>query len=423
MERLVFSPARLHGAVSAPCSKSEAHRALLLAALGRGECRLTEFSGELCGDTQAMLRGIRALGADCVRDGGAIIVKPGGKPPEATADMGACAAALRMLIPAFAVKGLPCTLYMDDTLRLRPLAAFQAMSPKPFSVSVSGGEARVSGSLSAGEYRIDGSVSSQFASGLLIALSSIIGKESRVTVVPPIKSRSYLDLTLDMLAKFGARAEEKGGGVFTVYKEFADNPSHIALAGDFTQAAALLCAGAAGGGVIVEGLTKESWKQGDCVIVDLLRRMGLRCRAEGDAVYASSPSRASIMPISADLSATPDIAPIVALLLTQARGVSVLSGLSALRYKECDRLLATSEILIALGANVARGEDTLTIIGGGRLRGGVTLDARGDHRMVMLIAVAAILCQKPVTLLGAEAVSKSWPSFLDAYRSLGGSFV
>ena len=121
-----------------------------------------------------------------------------------------------------------------------------------------------------------------------------------------------------------------------------------------------------------------------------------------------------------DCTDIPDIAPILALALTQARGRSVLRGVGRLRIKECDRLSATSELLTRLGARVSAQEDTLTIEGPTRLRGGFEADARGDHRVVMLLAAAALIADGPITVTGAECISKSWPGFLDTYRQLGG---
>lgn len=422
MDSVTFSPARLHGTASVPPSKSEAHRALLLAALGLGDCLLTGFTGELCLDTQAMIRGVTALGAQVIREGDALRVRPRAVQPVDQADVGACAAALRMLIPCFAAIGQSCTFSMEQQLLKRPLTAYMTMSPKPFSVERSGVQARVSGSLGSGEYRIGGSQSSQFASGLLIALSSFEGASSRVSVVPPIQSRPYLDLTMHMIGRFSGECREIGGGVFSVVRDSLKNPETLSIAGDFTQAAVLLCAGALSGGVLVGGLTQESWLQGDCVIVSILKDMGLAAQSlSGGEIIVSSPSRARLAPVQLDLSNTPDIAPLVALMCTQARGVSTLTGLGALRHKECDRLLATKELLSALGAHIAcTDDDVLTITGGEPLAGGVTLDSKNDHRMAMLLSVAALVCQKPVTVTGAASLCKSWPDYLKVYSSLGG---
>ena len=145
----------------------------------------------------------------------------------------------------------------------------------------------------------------------------------------------------------------------------------------------------------------------------------------GEELYAVCPSRAGLIPTEIDCTDIPDLAPILALTCTQAHGCSRLTGVRRLRLKECDRLNATAELLARLGARaeVSADDDSLTVYGPARLTGGFTADARGDHRVVMLLAAAALICEKPITVTGAEALNKSWPDFLDTYRALGGVIV
>ena len=190
--------------------------------------------------------------------------------------------------------------------------------------------------------------------------------------------------------------------------------------------AVLLCVNAMGGGVLLSGMRApregDGTLQGDAKIVALLREMGLRVRSLPDGLMACCPSRAGLAPLTVNCENIPDLAPILALTCTQATGESVLTGVARLRVKECDRLAATQELLTKLGARAEIGEDddALHVFGPARLTGGFTADARGDHRMVMLLAAAALLCRKPVTVKGVESVNKSWPGFLTTYKALGG---
>ncbi len=437
-----FHATRLAGAATVPPAKSEAHRALLLAALGRGMCRLTGFAFPLCDDTQAMVNGVTALGATVTREENALLVRPaplGSTPAEpAECDVHACAAALRMLIPAFLLLGRPVRFTMETGLFNRPLDAFDPLIARlgaklARTPAGNGHRATVelSGAMSAGEYEIDGSLSSQFASGLLIALAHARGADgapdpSTLKVRPPIVSRPYLDMTLAQMKRFGLAFEERGGGLFALSPSDADGPETVAVAPDWSQAAVLLCVNAMGGGVILSGMRApkegDGTLQGDAKIVPLLQTMGLRIHNVKDGMMACCPSRAGLSPLRVDCSDIPDLAPILALTCTQAAGESVLTGVARLRVKECDRLSATQELLTRLGARaeIADGGDTLRVWGPAKLTGGFTADARGDHRMVMLLAAAAMLCREPVTVLGVESVNKSWPGFPAVYKALGG---
>lgn len=440
MSTVTFHPARLHGSAAVPPAKSEAHRALLLATLGRGECRLHGFPPPLCDDTQAMVNGITALGAKVEAEGDTLRVTPAPpvnkELPPARFHVQACAAALRMLIPVFWVRGQAAEITMEAGLFERPLDAFQPLARRiggslDMVPATEGAYAQVtlSGKMNAGEYEVDGSLSSQYASGLLIALghaTDASGKPapSRLTLTKPIVSRPYLDMTLGQMERFGRSYQEKEEGVFTVTPMERKNPGDAHISGDWSQAAVLLCVNAMGGGVMLRGVGTEgagtASLQGDAEILLILRRMGLSAYKTQGELYVTNPSRPGLMPLTVDCENIPDLAPILALTCTQARGTSVLTGVKRLRAKECDRLKATQEILTRLGAKVEVAEDTLTIHGPAKLRGGLTEDSRGDHRMVMLLAAGALIADAPITVTGAEAIDKSWPGFLETLKALGG---
>lgn len=440
MSSITFHPARLSGSAAVPPAKSEAHRALLLAALGRGECRLNGFPPPLCDDTCAMINGVTALGARVCARGDALIVTPAPAPvfgaPPVTCHVHACAAALRMLIPAFLVRGQAVRFTMETALFNRPLDAFEPLLAQiggsmQRAPAQQGGFASVTltGRMPAGAYTIDGTQSSQFASGLLIALSHAMDESgapapSTLTVSRPIVSRPYLDMTLRLMDRFRAPYAETAEGVFALSPAQQASPAETTVAGDWSQAAVLLCVNAMGGGVMLPNLCEGGdCLQGDAHVLTVLRRMGLRMYHSRGELYAVSPSHAGLMPGDIDCTDIPDLAPILALTCTQARGVSTLTGVSRLRIKECDRLNATQELLTRLGATVSVSEDsdTLTVHGPVKLRGGFEADARGDHRVVMLLAAAALIADAPITVHGVECITKSWPGFLDTYRALGGN--
>ena len=414
MASVTFHPSYLQGRAMVPPAKSEAHRALLLAALGEGDCCLTGFPPPLCDDTCAMINGVTALGAKVRHEGSMLMVTPAPAPsknaPMVDCCVHACAAALRMLIPAFLVRGQAVRFVMEPALFRRPLDAFDPLMEKLGATMIrTSGDVctvEISGFMPAGSYEIDGSRSSQFASGMLIALAHAQGGQpKKLTVTGPIVSRPYLDMTLRLMDRFHVPYTEASEGVFDLAAPVQPSPEEAAVSGDWSQAAVLLCINAMGGKIDVENLTRdENCTQGDARVVDVLQSM-----SRGEAV-------------DIDCTDIPDIAPILALTASQLRGTSVLRGVSRLRIKESDRLAATQELLGKLGvaSDVQDEGDTLLVHGPAQLTGGFEADARNDHRLVMFLAAAALKCKQPITVHGVECISKSWPGFFDTYRQLGG---
>ena len=425
MSSVTFSPARLLGDALVPPAKSEAHRALLLAALGKGDCCLNGFPPPLCDDTIAMINGVTALGATVRHEGTQLFVTPAGAPvygqPMVDCCVHACAAALRMLIPAFLVRGQAVRFIMEQGLYKRPLDAYEPLFSK-FGATMlrianyQDGKAcvEIAGRMLAGTYEIDGSRSSQFASGMLIALAHATDEDGRpapsvLNVRGPIVSRPYLDMTLKLMDHFHAPYTETSEGVFELPPCEQPSPAEAAVTGDWSQAAVFLCMNAMGSDIHISNIhADEACLQGDAHVQDVLAAMG-------------SPLQASDI----DCSDIPDLAPILALTCSQAQGVSPLTAVSRLRIKESDRLAATQELLARLGVQteVSDDSDTLRVFGPVKLKGGFEADARGDHRLVMFLAAAALIADAPITVHGAECISKSWPGFIQTYLQLGGKAV
>ena len=436
MSTAVFSPCRLSGVAPVPPAKSEAHRALLLAALGESPVTLTGFPPPLCNDTLAMIDGVQGMGAQVTQQGDTLFVTPAPKPvpgqPMVDCHVHACAAALRMLIPAFLVRGQSVRFWLEPTLFRRPLDAFE-----PLIRSIGGTMERipagenglcqviVTGWMKAGRHQIDGSGSSQFASGLLIALSHAMDDAcnpapAHLTVTGPIVSRPYLDMTLSLMRRFRLTYTEATEGEFDLCPRTGESPAAVPVAGDWSQAAVLLCAGAVGQPVWVSNLiSEEVCTQGDAEIVNVLRQMGMTIEERDGLIRAVRPGE-GLQPIHINCDSIPDIAPIIALTCATISGTSTLDGVARLRIKECDRLDATCHLLTQMGAAVktANGGDTLIVHGGSPIRGGFEADVSADHRMAMLLAVAGSMADAPITVHGVESLNKSWPGFLSSYQQL-----
>ena len=258
---------------------------------------------------------------------------------------------------------------------------------------------RVRGRLPAGKYVLPGDVSSQFFSGLLLALSLLDG-ESRMCAESPIQSRPYIDMTLDSMKRHGV-------GVTQGENEFIIPSQHYASCGctvesDWSHAALWLAARELGNDISIHGMNENS-VQGDRIFMEYLHAL----RGGGDAAL--------------DVSQCPDIVPPLALAAALRPGRCDITHAARLRYKECDRLDAVSCVLNALGADVVQREDGLIINGVPRLCGGAAVDCRNDHRIAMMAAAAATVCREPVIIRGAECVGKSYPDFWRVFRELGGA--
>ena len=250
---------------------------------------------------------------------------------------------------------------------------------------------------------------------MLYALPLLPG-DSTLMVTPPVESAGYIRMTLQCLADSGIRLEETGPYAWRIPGNQRYRATGGALPGDWSQGAVLLCAGALGHPVNVAGLDLAS-TQGDRAALDVLARLGVSFREEGGVLRPLGGTLRGATFSGRDI---PDIVPVLALACTQATGESRITGCGRLHLKESDRFAATVELLSALGADLHGEGDDLVVRGPAPLRGGVTLSARNDHRLVMLLALAATVAEGPVTVQGVEALNKSWPTFLTTYEALGG---
>lgn len=415
---LTIQPARLCGSVAAPPSKSAAHRALLSAALADGRSRIENI--DLSSDIRATIGACRALGVG-IRENGETLTVDGGhmKLTGAPIDCAESGSTLRFFIP------VACTLEGEKKftgrgrLPLRPVEPYlhifdtqgiKHTRPPGYNLPLT-----VSGTLRPGHFRVDGRVSSQFVTGLLFALPRLSG-DSRITVIGGFESRGYVDLTVDMLRRFGVELGY-GGDTFTVKGGQRYQPQAIRVEGDCSQAAFFLVGGAISGGIRVEGLDVRSL-QPDRVIVDILQTMGADIAAEGDTLF-SRPAR--LHGATIDASQCPDLVPPLAVAAAFADGQTHITGAARLRIKESDRLNALAQNLAALGIHVQELPDGL-VIQGGRPSGG-EVQTFGDHRIAMAFAIAAAGASGPVVIRGADCVDKSYPKFYDDYQALGGKII
>lgn len=403
----------VYGTVAAIPSKSDVHRRLICAALGDSavELELPKHVGE---DIQATMRCLAALGCGMERTGTALRISPIVHVQQgAVLDCGESGSTLRFLMPVAAALGAEATLTGSGRLPERPngplLDALRAGGVVASSERV---PITLHGTLRPGEYAMRGDVSSQYITGMLLALAKSGGGSIRLTTA--LQSQGYVDMTVDALRAFSVdvRATEQGYRVAGRYR----TPARLTAEGDWSNAAFLLAAGALCGSVSVTGLDDTSC-QGDREIAVLLSRFGAHVRTEKDRITVSS---APLHGTEIDLAQIPDLAPVLAAVAAFAGGETRLYGGERLRLKESDRIRAIGAMLTALGADCMETEDGLCIHGRETLKGGV-VDAFNDHRIVMAAAVAALRCTGETVITGAQAVRKSYPAFFEDYRKIGGA--
>lgn len=399
------------GAVEIPPSKSVGHRALIcagLAALGGGGDSLLSRMGD-SQDIHATRRCLEALGVAFAQEGDAVRVKGGGELRQAL-DCGESGSTLRFMIPVAAVGGDRVTFTGRGRLLDRPLGVYATIfGERGLEFDRQDGGIAVRGPLPSGDYHLPGDVSSQFVSGLLLALPLLAG-DSRIILDSPLESAAYVALTIRVMKDFGVAVTQEGDS-FSVPGGQRYSSGRYRVEGDWSQAAFFLAAGALGQPVSCLGLAEDSL-QGDGAIVEILRRMGAEVLWRRGALRASSRGLAAV---DIDAREIPDLVPVLAVLCSLARGTSRITGAGRLRLKESDRLNAMTTELRKLGADIRQGPDWLAITGKEKLAGGA-VDAHGDHRVAMALAVAAIRCDGPVILNGWEHVNKSYPRFWEDFE-------
>ena len=404
---VTITPKPLEGTITPPPSKSQAHRALLAAALSGGVSLLSGLAQSQ--DIAATLSCLRALGTGVEEAGpGALRIHGlGCSIPQAgpfpVFDCGESGSTLRFLIPVALVAAGGGRFTGRGRLLERPQGPYFALfEEKGVSYERTGDFLTVQGRLTPGTYALPGDVSSQFVTGLLYALPLLEG-DSELVLTTPLESRGYVDMTLDVLRKFGIRVEETASG-FRVPGNQAFQARDLTIEADWSQAAFWYAANFLDGEIDIQGLDHSS-AQGD-------RRIAL------DYWTLARPGEVEL-----DVSQCPDLVPPLAAIAAGRSGVTRLTHAARLRMKESDRLTAVADVLTALGAEVTEGPDSLTLTGRDTLPGGAVVDSHNDHRIAMMAAVAALACEAPVTVTGAECVAKSYPNFWEDYEKLGGELT
>lgn len=412
--RIEIQPGNLSGTVRAIASKSHAHRLLIAAALSGGSTEV---------DIRTTSQDIEATKA-CLRqlDTAAPIL-----------DCGESGSTLRFMLPVTMALKDEAVFMGRGRLPERPVSplkeemeahgcVFTMGSNVPSQESVHSAReiCRIRGNLQSGTFTMPGNISSQYITGLLFALPLLEGN-SRIVIKTPLESSRYVDMTLDVLEQFGIIINTEmhdgcpeytigGGQKYTA-------PANASAEGDWSNIAFWVIAGilSEGGGIKCTGLNPQSL-QSDRAVAKLAENMGGRISFNGSELAAS---RGQLNAIGIDASGIPDLVPVMAVAAAAAQGTTRIYNAERLRIKESDRLAAMYDCLTRLGADITEEPGGLIIRGTGKLKGG-TVSGYNDHRIVMAMTVASIICDEPVIIEGAEAVNKSYPSFFEDFKALGG---
>ncbi|WP_276252742.1 3-phosphoshikimate 1-carboxyvinyltransferase [Halomontanus rarus] len=422
---VTISPSRVSGGAQAPPSKSYTHRAILAAGYADGAL---VYDALWSADTRATAGAVTAFGGDVSRDvdDGHLAVDGFGGRPEVPADVIDCdnsGTTMRLVTATSALADGTTVLTGDASLRSRP------QGPLLEAIRDLGGEAKstrgngraplvVTGPVSGGPVSIPGDVSSQYISALLMA-GAVTEEGIDIELETQLKSAPYVDVTIEVLADFGVEAEHTDEGFAVAGGQSydpADGEYHVP--GDFSSISYLLAAGAVAGDDTVRVNGAYPSAQGDSAIVEILERMGAEIdwhREDGVIEI----SRSDLEGIEVSVEDTPDLLPTIATLGAVADGDTRITNAEHVRFKETDRVSAMADELGEMGVETTEERDSLTIHGDDSSLAGAAVDGRGDHRIVMSLAIAALVADGETTIAGGEHVDVSFPGFFEMLGGMG----
>lgn len=416
MDFVQVYPGNLQGTVTIPPSKSDAHRAVICAALSRGVSKIAPI--ELSEDITATLRAVETLGVSVRLEENVLTVDGSalGTARSRELDCGESGSTLRFFIPIAAALGLPVRFTGRGRLPQRPLGTYlECLPPAGVNCQSTGGlPFSIHGKLQSGRFAVAGNVSSQFITGLLLALP-LTGEDSEIVLTTPLQSAGYVEMTIRTMAAFGVTVEKTMAG-YRIAGGQRYQPQNYAVESDWSQAGFYLAAGALGSRLALHGLRRDSI-QGDRTAEAVFSAFGAQLEWQGKALIVSP---GVLRGIAVDASQIPDLVPPIAAAAALAEGESKITGAGRLRLKESDRLAAMASAINALGGSVQEEEDGLVIQGVSSLKGG-RVSGCNDHRVVMAMAVAALRAGGPVEITDPHSIRKSYPSFFKEYNRLGGN--
>jgi len=412
-----IKPGLLEGIVNVPSSKSLTHRAIIAASLADGVSIIKNVA--FSKDIDATILAMKSLGAKIDRNNSVLTIK--GCYPNlinSTIDANESGSTLRFLIPIAMLQDKKVTFVGHNKLVDRPLDVYFDIFDS-MNISYSKDKSHylpltINSKLKSGLYKVRGDVSSQFITGLLFALPLLDG-DSKIEITTSLESKSYIDLTIDVLKKFGIEIKFDND-IFYIKGNQKYTAREYICEGDFSQAAFWLVADLLGSNVKLTNMNPNSL-QGDIEILKDIEKIG------GKIIYENnlySAKKNNFNRVDIDVSNTPDLGPILCVLLNECSGISRLVNARRLRIKESDRITDVRIELNKLGFKIDETIDSMIINGTSLVNSGI-LDSHNDHRLVMAFAIAATKTSGEVVITNAEAINKSYPNFFKDFEMLGGN--
>lgn len=419
MDRITIGNGPLQGAVKIPPSKSMSHRAIMAAALANGKSTINNliFSKDIIATIACM----RNIGAEIeIKDNSVQIKGTGGVTlKNRVFYCEESGSTIRFMIPIGMMDQSneePIVFHGEGRLKTRPMTPyFDIFNEKnikydyPNSLPLT-----IWGNLQSGEYKLPGDVSSQFVTGLMYALA-LADKPSVIKMTSKLESKSYVDMTIDVLKSFGVAINNENYQSFDVPGNVEFTAREYTVEGDYSQVAFFIVAGLINNDLLLHGL-KESSLQGDREILNIVKRMNGNIEFIDGTLHVK---KSKTIATDIDMSEIPDMLPAISVLAALSEGTTRLYNGQRIRLKESDRIKAMYTELTKLGAKIEETEDGLLITGVKRLSGG-NVEGWNDHRIVMALAVAATICDEPVGITDAHAITKSYPHFFEDLKSIGG---
>ena len=407
--RARITPAKIDsGNITIPPSKSLAHRAIICACLAPGRSVISNIDYSV--DIRATIEGMRHLGASIKEDKDTLFID-GIETFQYDGDVVNChesGSTLRFFLPLFSLTGKRATFSGSKRLIERPQNVYEIDFVRTYPNII------IDGRLKPGELTLKGNVSSQFITGLLFALP-LLEADSKIHIEPPFESRSYVDLTIQMLKRFQIIVEYEDAYTLAIKGNQQYQPTDVLVEGDYSQLVFWASLGVLNHSVETHGLDLHSL-QGDKKTIDIFQSMNAGIKVLDDG-YQFCPGTLNGTVI--DLNDCPDLGPMLFALATQANGKTTFQNAGRLRIKESDRIEAMETELKKLGCSISSTFGTVTITGPVKLQGNVTLHGHNDHRIVMALSILATIADEPITIDDAQAISKSYPGFFKDLASCG----
>lgn len=413
---VLIKPSRLSGSIIIPPSKSQSHRAIIAASLAKGKSVINNVI--MSDDVLATISAMEKIGVKIVRNNQQLIIQGISRISVADDNFVDCnesGSTIRFLIPILSLSKQKIVLTGNPSLFKRPMGVYeQIFKERGLSFQQNEKSIIINGALPADHYSIPGNVSSQFVSGLLFSLP-LQKDDSKIDIIGELESKEYVEMTIEVLRQFGITILKNDKG-YDIPGNQHYKSTHITIEGDYSQMAFFAAGGLLCGGLTCKGMTKESL-QPDRKILDFIESMnGYYSWKQSDIEFHYS----NTIGTTIDVSQSPDIAPILAILGALSTGKTIIENAQRLKYKESNRLSSTYETLKQMNIDVQMTDSSLIIEGRPMIEGGV-FESFNDHRIVMSIAIAAIRANNPVLIKNAEAVNKSYPNFFQDYQNLGGN--